>query len=806
MANAVDASTLGPGYWKDLQNVKVVNGIPYVRGGTAEIYAAPGSGTYKGHYIHPDLGVFVAIRQSSATRIYQNTGSGWAERTDASTRFATDADVTLAVIQAPPSAPIAPYSTTKRYVVAQNGTDTPLVMAESASVFTKHEAIAVGDPPAYRALAYYADFYQFALLDNGRAGSPNALTYDGYQSDGVTAQTRFKWATNGAGLEVFPELTISTSVTYDDMTSVLNSVDTINWSLYKQMHLLFSVTGTSADALDIFNQFKIEGIDNSSNVTTLYDPTDTAYAPPVILDNTEGKYLAAFTLPSGIASRSYKTLRFQWKGNTISSEVKFRLYACMASAGNIDGGSSFAVSHMNPDSFAESPSVVCRTETFVNGTAYGAPAIQGMNIPVASGAGYEFRIIDPVVSGVTNQTRMIYMAGVDAEEFYYIASSSSLGSVTRVTSSAQYPLPTPGGLHRQMPTGPAMKALGSRLMVGGGSLKDVWFSSLHSPLRFRPFLEFRDGAPDLQGAGTIRLQGESVQAIEPMAGTYAGSESVFIWTDQGLWRTDGSDSFQLSKPRRLSSFGTLSPKSVASHNGLVFWLDTERQVRTLGSAFDQPSLLRIDGDLAAIPDSYIGKVQGTFWNDAYYMAYTPSGGTTNDYVYVWDMRGGTWSKYTAPSGTAAGIGAGVFYKRKLCVFTSAGRVLEYDKSGADDLGSNVTITMQTRDLTMNHWDAFSVRRVGLVSSVSEGESLTVTRHTRDNSATPESGTISLTATTARDTGGGIVWRFDSNSGVQAGSPKDWGISIKVTGAVEPGWKCLSMVADVAQVQGGADVG
>lgn len=807
LATSIDGAALPPGSWQLFENVRSPNGLYVeVRGGTEEIYAAPGSGTFKGGMIHPDLGAWAAIYESSKVRIYQNTGSGWTERTDVSTRFATNAWVTFAVVQAPRgAAPIAPYSTAKRYVVAQNGTDSPLVMAEDASVMSVHSAISVGNYQSYRAFAVYADYYAFALLDSGRAGSPNGLTYTATLADGVTAQTNFAWASVNAGtLQRYPQLTVATGVTYDDMANIANSVDTIDWSTKLQMHLLYEVPTGSIEAEDIWNQIKIVALDNSGNAATLYDPTDTSYAPPVVVQNDAGKYLAAFSLPN-VTSRNYKTIRFQWKGATLSSGFTFNLYACLASTGNIDGGSSFAVSHLNPASFAESPSVVCATDATVNAAIYGAPALAGMTIPVTTGVGYAFQVNDPVTSGASGELRVIYMAAPGADEFYYVASSSSLSSQTQVTSGTQYGLVAPGGLHQVCPVGPVMKAMGSRLLVGGSALKDVWFSALSSPLRFRPFIEFVDGAPDIQGAGTIRVQGETVQAIEAMAGTYAGAESVLIWTDKALYRADGSDSFQLSRPRQVGNYGTVSGRSVASHNGIVFWLDAERQVRTFAGGFDTPSLLRIDSDLAAIPDARIGEVSGAIWKDTYYLAYTPSG-STNTKVFAWDLRGNGWSRYDAPTGTAAALGAGLFSsKRKLCVWTSAGRLLEYDKAGATDLGANVSVTMQSADVTNDHWDALTIKRVGVVCSTGSG-SLTVTRPTRDNTATPTSATLSLSSTTPRESGGGLVWRYDSASDIQAATLKEWGASVKIEGQVAPGWKLLSLVADVESVDmGGADV-
>jgi len=814
LSGAVDGASLPPGAWQQFTNVRTANAnYVEVRGGTAELYAAPSvtNGVFKGGYHHPDLGEWAAIYDPAATKvkIFQNTGGGWTERTDASTRLATNAWVQFGVVQAPQTAPISPYSTTKRYVVAQNGTDTPLVMIESASVFSKHQAIAVGDFSAYRSYATWSEFYFIAPPYVPPLGlAAWGLFFTNFAYDGVTVQTRFVWSASHASYrDNYIILSIDSTVNSGDQAIVefYSGGLSIDWSTKKQMHILFDASAT-VEAADIWSRLKVIAVDGSGNTATLYDPTSSTQPRPVVVENGYGKYLAAFNIPSGVASHAYTKLRFDWVGGALSADLTLNLYACLGSAGNVDGGSSFAVSHLDTASFAESPSVVCTAETEVTGSNYGAPTSEGMVIPVVAGIGYAFVVNDPVTTGSATELRMIYMAGVDAQEFYYVTSSGSLSTQTTVTSGVQYPLTAPGGLHQCMPTGPIVKALGSRLLVGGGSLKDVWFSSLSSPLRFRPMLEFIDGAPDYQGAGTIRFQGESVQAIEPMAGTYAGSESVIVWTDQSMQRVDGSDSFQLSKPRRLAPFGTVAPRSVASHNGVVFWLDTEGQVRSFSSTWDAPSLLKVDNILQSIPASRLGECSAAFWKDAYYIAYTPSGGSTNTEVLVWDTRGGIWSKYTAPTGTAAALVSGVFSgARKLCVWTSAGRLLEYDKAGATELGSGIAVTMQTRDLTNDHWDTIILKRVGVVCTTDAGD-LTLTRPTRDNTATPTSTSISLvTGTSPRESGGNLIWRYDmDSSGVQGANLKDWGASIEITGTVQPGWRMHSLVVDVSTVEGGAD--
>jgi len=804
LANAVDGASIGAGFWQDFTNVRTPNGVyAEVRGGTEEIYAAPSvtNGVFKGGMVHPDMGAWAAIYDPAATKvkIYQNTGGGWTERTDSSTRLATNAKVVFDVVQAPQTAPIAPFTATTRYVVAQNGTDTPLVMADSATVMSKHTAIAVGDYSAYRAIVTYADYYQFGTTDSGRA-IVNTLTAT--NSTGA----RFGFTIEDAStLQQYAKLSIATTATFDDTADIENSIDRIDWSTAKQMHLLYDVTSTLSNEADIWNQLKLIAIDGSGNSSTLYDPTSSSYPRPIIVENGYGKYLAAFTIPTTVSSHSYKTLRFQWKGTTLTDTVELGLYGVLATTGDIDGASSFAVSHLDTASFVESPSVVCITETSLNGQLYGCPMRDGMNIPVVTGVGYQWQIWDPVTSGSATELRMIYIAPPGSDQFYYVSSSGTLGSRTSVTSNITYPLTAPGGMHQCMPAGPVMKALGSRLLVGGGSLKDVWFSSLSAPFRFRPVLEYIDGAPDIQGAGTIRLQGETVQAFEPMAGVFAGAESVLIWTNLNLYRVDGSDSFQLSRPRRLGAFGTLSPGSIASHNGVVFWLDAERQVRSFASSFENLSILLVDSVLATIPDARIGDCSGAVWRDAYYLAYTPSGGSTNTDVLVWDMRGSLWAAYTAPTGTAAALGAAAFSgRRKLYVWTSSGRLLEYDKPGTSELGSTISVTLQTRDLTINHWEPVVIRRIGVVCSTDDG-ALTLTRPTRDNQASPTESEIALSATVARESGGGLVWRYDSASDVNAANLKDWGPSVRITGAVSPGWKLLSVVAEIDTVEGGADV-
>lgn len=805
MSSTLDASALGSGLCQLLENLRVTKILPEVRGGTEVIYAAPiGSATYRGSLVSDVFGVVVAVDVSSAVRVYRYSGGSWSEITTVGTRMTTGNDVTFIVVEEPPvSSGLAPWNVSgTRFLVAQNGVNDPLVMAEGGSSMTAHTALTTGEPSRYRAVLDYEYFYRIGKEDSGR--TPNGITNitdsDATKLDGDRLNT-------GTTEQVLTLAVKAVAGGYD-ATTLVDFTEAIPWASAKWMHVLFQAT--SGEFLpyekhpNVWDNFKIEVYDGTTSAT-IFDPTSSTYPRPVIAENLSGNYLAAFLVPSTLAVNSYDKVRFTYKGGEPESELTLSIYAIMASMGDVPGGTSFAISHFTTNSRAESASVVCTNEDAVNAKSFGAPLIDGMEIPVSPAIGYAYRIIDPASGG---DYRCVYTAAPGQDEFYF-STSNAVASTMTVTSAVQYPIVAPGGLHQPMPKASVASAVGARVLLSGGSAKGLWFSALSFPFRFRPTLEYLDGNPVLGGAGTVVFQGETVAAIEPLAGAFASNESALVWTAQALYRLDGSDSFQLSRPRKVAPFGTLSPKSVAMHNGSAFWLDSERQVRSYGATFESPSMQLIESDLAAIPDSRIGNVVGTVHKDAYYLGLTMSGGSTNLYVFVWDMRVRGWSRFTVPTGISGGavrLQTGTFSgSRKLCAWSNTGAIYEYDKPGVTDLGSDIAITFTTKEYTAGYFDSILMKRVGVACSTGSGN-LTLTRLTRAGTATPTATLVQLSSTTVRDGGGGIVWRYDETSGgVQGGHSPDWAVALRLTGTVGTGWKLLAMRADLSTRIGGADV-
>mgnify|MGYP005608154437 CR=1 FL=1 len=103
---------------------------------------------------------------------------------------------------------------------------------------------------------------------------------------------------------------------------------------------------------------------------------------------------------------------------------------------------------------------------------------------------------------------------------------------------------------------------------------DVYFSWQDHPFRFRDVLAYNDiGVPDPSSGGRVVVPGEKVRQVHALNGEFIGTGAMMVWTEKSLYRLEGPDAFQLSRPQKALPFGTLSPWSVTMYMGMAVWLD-----------------------------------------------------------------------------------------------------------------------------------------------------------------------------------------------------------------------------------------
>lgn len=825
--SAHDPAFLSPGFWQKAINVRASGHTVEARGGMlsakaiATLPAAGVGGVYQGSIETID-GSFLAWSDSGTTKIYKWVTNAWVEvtgTTGTTTRFTGAVPITFTVVRDAMLSTSAPFNLPgQRYLVAQSGVsgDYPRVMKISLSVADSmkiHAPIGYGGVSLYHARAYYSQWFIITKEDSGRTPGTVAVTEsDATHIDGSLV--------NSGTNQQYVSMSVKTIAASGDTVTLTFSSSTMNFSLLKEMHILFSGTYS-----DIWTQFLIEAYNGSSYVT-IFDPLDATYATPVVVTSGQDSYLAGFKLKT-IASASYSRLRFTFKGTAQSATSTVNIYGIFGSAGTIPGGTQFSVGYMDSASRAEGPAVVCADDGEVPARNFGSPVLATTNdselkIPISPALGYEYQIFDGSYNSIgTPDYKNIYAKLPEGSEFLYLSSSSSLSSATVVTSYIPYLLPAPTGLHVPIPVASVMASIGPRLWCGNvrspynaASTSDVWFSSLDTPFRFKQILEFTNGVPDIKGPATVTLQGEVVQAITPIAGGAVGSEGCYIFTDQNIYQAGGSDSFQLMRPGRKAGFGTNSPNSIAVYAGLIVFMDSERQVRFLDASMTPISRDRVEDKLLAIPAAYIGNTAAGIWRDKYYLAYTPSGGTTNTELLVYDIRRGIWYSDTVATPIVRFNPFLVSGERQNLAYLSTGQQIQYDYPFTSDLGTNITITLKSRELNNGLWLPIVVKNIGAIvaktanGTALTGMSLTCKRYTKVSGETPTAATIDLDDVSKREYGASdnLNWRWDvDSSGNTPATIPDPGASIELTGTVLSGTKIYSIVAEVEPVElGGAD--
>jgi len=785
--------------------------------------AAGVGGVYYGSFESID-GSYLAWKPAATgvVHIFKWVASAWVEMTDGSTRFASLTPVSFAIVKESTLNATAPFNVpSERYLVVQNGDGDPLVMKASltaAGSLKKHQT--VGLPGTSNGNDVTSRITYSAGHKIASAGT-NLSTTTTLTITSAAAATSFYCvavANSGKTNQYIPISIGSTAAKTDWVKVVFSGTGTytVNWSLAKEMHILFG-----ASVPEIFNGLKINVAVGGGAEVTIYDSTSTSYATPVLVPSGD-YYMVGFKLPSGIASGSYDTIKFYYNNNIAPTTAEYlNIYGIFASYGTIPGGTQFSVSQFNSTSRAESPAVVATDLGEPAASFHGGSQITGLNIPISAALHYEYTLntVYADASGSPDY-RCVYAKLPEGTEFNYVKGDAISTNTILMTSAVQYLLPAPSGLHLPIQKGNVTASVGPRYWVGGvanpasAGANNVWFSSLDSPFRFRQTLEFTNGVPDIKGAATITCQGEVVQAITPIAGGAVGSEGCYIFTDQNIYQAGGSDSFQLMRPGRKAGFGTNSPNSIAVYAGLIVFMDSERQVRFLDASMTPISRDRVEDKLLAIPAAYIGNTAAGIWRDKYYLAYTPSGGTTNTELLVYDIRRGIWYSDTVATPIVRFNPFLVSGERQNLAYLSTGQQIQYDYPFTSDLGTNITITLRSRELNNGLWLPIVVKKIGAIvaktanGTALTGMSLTCRRYTKVSGVTPTAATIDLDDVSLRENGATdlLNWRWDvDSSGNTPATIPDPGASIELTGTVLSGTKIYSIVAEVEPVElGGAD--
>lgn len=802
-----DGHALSPVHYQDLKNVRIEGGIIQVREG-ADPMSVTGLldgvcvGLFQSNFLKSDgstvFRTYIAVDEdlAAATKVFvaegDLDGASFSEVTGTSSGQARFPDgtthITFAVFKDQHTSPFSsePFFRNEQYDRCLYS-DGITCQVDGWVVPTR---MFVPDPGSVTQWASFPDYIDQAPATTTTGSSANVT---------VTDNTAHSVTGGACWRAVYSTSAVSTN--YGEWTQSSGSMD-----LGSSNELVLFYTCNDAD---VWDKMSIQ----------VYDATDTAWRtvwaasgdfPPDIYDADTDKSIkmAVFKLTEdGTLNKDngHTGLRVTYTyGSSPGTAITLEIVAVHA-GGWVTGGASFAVASFDPKTRAEGPSIICLDKGGKRCEAH--DDINRVPIPVFNTVKYEYRINyqEPTADWITNECpgrtntgTNIYMnefPSTQPGDFIYgyhftggcqEASASVAGDVvecggtwspdTLNNDDGSSPLTT--AMHRPdsncvpFPPASAYFTYSGRLYVGGAKLSntninsDLLISEDDAPMRFRNYArKFMDGVYDPASAQMITIGGENIKWFDSISGQVSTKDPIFVGTDSGVWVLGGQDVETFGRPVRVSPHGSLSPEGHTVHNNTLYYADTNGQIRTLGFSNWPISRNVVESRLAAIPDARKDDISMTTYKDRIYIAYTPSGGTKNEEILIYDTEVGEFKDgWTYDDLSDASLDAEFMfidqYSGKLHFVTqgstaSTPAIFEHEQSGkANDNGTAINVLLRTAKFHNHFWTNIFAGEAGIVCEQDTGKTLTVTREFYP-SGDAVAGTVDIA-----DGSDSYVWRVD----------------------------------------------
>lgn len=828
LVSAMDAGSLGPGEWAQIDNARIEKGLISCRGGVRLLGTVLASSTFRGSwsgFLWGSYTLLIGIEVSSAVRVYKTTDlSTYTEITTASTRFTAGNAIRFTVVPDPLVIGTSGYETgnTERVLMA-NGIDKVRCVGNSTACTIVQDVIPQSDMQTREVKVKIVDTY-FNLQDT--------ISYTNTASD-------LEGSDSGSAPNKQARITIFASVDLND-TCILDCAASGTTGATKQDRQF--LIGLDTSYTSFWDKLKLEiGVSGGSFVT-LWDPANPGtYARPqaVAIDSTQ-KSIWVFSvkkLPSGVA---YDSIRLTWAvaTNQAPSTNQTADIFLMGFTYGRDGRADYQIGNTNEceGSRTESPGNIFSTYSTQCIKDVGGPVLSDIRLPrspilrAVFYAAYQNVTANEATAGVNRVNWYVKTTGSKKYRLWYSEQTysgayvygASAGDVTYVYAGPDDTIPIdgdpvkvypelylPDGYQIAIPQASEVCWANNRLLVGKkkGTSQNLVISEFRNAFRCRNFQTFEGGIPSEQAATILSLEGETIQAIVPIAASTSGSSTIFIFTDRNIYAVSGQNTSQISQLGRVANIGTLSPGSIAADKGSVFFVDNEMQVRVLSNGGIQ-NITRsvVDDKLAAVPGSRRKWLWGTVSKEKYYIAYSES--TTNNRVLVFDLDEGIWTTDTPPK-SVDGIVSwfdGSSLTLRLISFGLDGTTLkayEYDlASEAQDTGAaNITVTLEPHELHTEDGGLFTVGRVKAMIDDLNSASATIVR-TYLPSGVTQSTTMSL------DTSEAHIYREDRVESATNSSTtvRPEGPRAKVTFSIplQSGLKIRRLAVDITNLGVGSD--
>lgn len=599
---------------------------------------------------------------------------------------------------------------------------------------------------------------------------------------------------------------------------------------------------------EVLQSFAFSVTDGASEYT-VYDPQDptTTLSLEPFGDPDSELYLTLYTgTTDDVVNADYDGFNMTWRGADASPTDDIYLsFLTVAWGGTWPGLGQFSISYLNSSSLAESPAAVLDIGPGMKISEIGGSAYFSDEIPQRTYMFVEPKV--PVPSPSTAErdrgvdTALLYRREDGENKYYLLNGTQGDVKVAEYSGGWAWVSPYTAELQNQFvsltanegrsgamtsPT-PFCKAIqpfscgdvaSGRGVFGSGSR--IQISESNNPFRHQEIVNSDEfGNLETWSASEQRFDGETCKQIDSVASSIYGAQQAVVWTDKGMYSVDTSD--PTLGASFVSSGGIAAPQSLASKDGHMAFLDTDRQIRFVASGrIESPSERQIDdflqspklsssGQLRGIPTGSLPKAAGAWFNSRYYLGITPAGESRNSKVLIYDARQGAWMiDSPAPVFSVeqwiafpdASVG-----RDRLLAFGHDGKIFDYENpSVVGDLDSDtISVAVETPEYSSRH-EAVSMKRVGIAFDVLDGREATIDRTFRSGVVgapggdTMSSSTISLGPDTSTP---GWNWTTIGEAGRGASA------RLRFEADVVAGWKLLWMVAELEAPGGrGASVG
>jgi len=810
MQSDPDPSTLAPGIWRLLQNLRCRKNTVYVRNGSSKICdtVPVANASLRGYwtgYLNGAIRLVGAFRVGAYTRLYAYdlSGNTWSELTVSSGRMSTDGQVQFAAAKTRSGESVTGID----ILIAANGSDVPTiwkVAANTCSPLVDPSKFASGRQQPYfqnsvnmQAGTFTRNRSDVAKFQITNPGDSFLLTVDASCTPGQYVS----FVSSGGG----------------NFTEKINS--TVNsMTLNGQLGILV-MNATSTSAYDRITKIEVW---NGTAWSTLWDPTSATtgtYVVRTLPGVTSYANVRLFCYPANdLEGTTVTGIKFTCDtGPSVGTETCTIAYA--GTTGKCLSSTLFASSVKNKASYAEGTAVVAKMQdapTFYN--LLGSSLAAKVRLPIDASVlcSYYTAFMCPYGFSTSVSSVDLY-ASIGGTPFGYVSEDggTSVNANTRydtyVTScQPDYLYTAYDDQCRLIPTGGALASANGRVFVGSGA--DLWASALDDPMKWR-------GAVIVDSRGNVdetssvyrTFQGEKITAINPLSGTVFGVSSILVWTLGNTYRVTGSTASEIgSYVAVVGHRGTRHPYSISIMDGAVWFLDSENHVRYTNGGNDSAavSLNKVNGRITAgnLSPSSIDRVTGLASFDTFVLFYPgvdPATGTADTTALeglVFDQVTGEWVLDRFPFDVAGAVTIDDGTNRRLLGITETGKVWELYKSGqATENGSNLPLRMEGPEIVTPDWQTKFFGNLTILCDNVTGTTWNTVRTAPIDGAT-SNGTINVGVATA------MAWRKDITSA--GGNPGLTSVSCipLLYGSAPAGTRIRQMKLDTAPRSGGPDVG